>query len=479
MHIRSYRNKTKIVCTIGPRVANPESIEQLICSGMNVARLNFSHGDYDFHQQMINHIREISQRLERSVAILQDLSGPKFRIGKFADDKVVHLSARQPFVFCAGPVEGDEHRVSFPFPEVYEDIKAGDVLLVADGALQLKVENVVNGNEIHMVALNDSSISSAKGVNFPDSKISVPALTQKDKKDLEFGLRNGVDFIALSFVRYAEDMQSLRNICGFFNKDIPLIAKIEKHEAIQNLADIVQLADGVMVARGDLGVEIPLEQVPILQKEIIHLANKHGKPVITATQVLRSMVDNPRPSRAEVSDIANAIWDGTDALMLSEETAIGNYPLEAVQTLANVAQETEKAMNHLEKRFLPIPDIMNSDTRDAVAGAIYYLSKNFPAKAIVTPTATGITPKLISRLQPDIPIVALTPDATTYRRLALSWGVFPYMIDASDEFEILINNSLEKAAVNGWLKKGDSAILAMGYPFGEERTDTIRLVKYE
>jgi pyruvate kinase len=468
---------TKIVCTIGPKVNTPEMIESLIKSGMNVARINFSHGTHEEHGEVIARIRNAAKKLDKPVAILQDLSGPKLRIGAFKNDAEIMLKTGDRFILSSKEIEGDEKGVSFVHPEVIKDVKPGETILLADGIVSLKVLKV-DGEGIHTEALNDSKLSSHKGVNFPHSKIKIPSLTEKDKKDLEFGIKTGVDFIALSFVREPEDILNLKNIISFFNEDIPVIAKIEKHEAVDNLEEIVKITDGLMVARGDLGVEVPLEKVPFIQKRIIHLANLYGKPVITATQMLRSMVENPRPTRAEATDVANAIWDGTDAVMLSEETAVGKYPLEAVGVLKTIAKETEKEMELLDKRHRAFPEMLHETVRDAIATGVFYLSSKLNPKVIITPTITGTTPRLISRLQPSAPVVAFTPNEVTYRRLALSWGVFPYLSKHYDSFRDLINLNIKRAAEEGWLSHGDKAIIALGYPPGEERTDTIKVVEY-
>ena len=471
-------NRTKIVCTIGPAVRSPEMIERLIRAGMNVARLNFSHGTHEEHGEIFKMIRTTAKKMSQPVAILQDLSGPKLRIGSFKDDAVFNLRKKDRFCFTVEDIPGDQNRVSFPYPEVYKDIKKGDKIFLADGGLQLLVKKNIGNKEIETEVLNDYQISSHKGVNFPDSKLKIPALTEKDKADLEFGLKLGVDYIALSFVRKEEDIHNLKNIIRFFNKNIPVIAKIEKHEAVKNLKEIVKTADGLMVARGDLGVEIPLEMVPRVQKDIIRQANIYGKPVITATQMLRSMVENPRPTRAEVTDVANAIWDGTDAVMLSEETAVGNYPVEAVEILVKIALETESAMTLMKKRSIPFPEMMHNTIRDAIASGVFYLADKINAKVILTPTITGTSPKLISRLQPAAPIVAFTPEESTYRRLALSWGVFPYLTEHQPDFKDLIDLALKTAADNHWINDGDIAIIALGYPPGEAKTDTIKVVHY-
>lgn len=471
-------NKTKIVCTIGPGVKSEEMIEKLISAGMNVARLNFSHGLLEDHQKTIENIRRIAKKLNMPVAILQDLSGPKLRIGVFKDDAVIHLKKGDSFCLYSGEDEGDKNGISFHYPEIYKDIKPNEVILLADGGLQLKVNAVYGTEKILTTVLNDYGISSHKGVNFPHSKLKIPAMTQKDKMDLEFGLKMDVDYIALSFVRKEEDIQNLKNIIHFFDKKIPVIAKIEKHEAVVNLKEIVQVSDGLMVARGDLGVEIPLEKVPRVQKEIIRAANLAGKPVITATQMLQSMVENPRPTRAEATDVANAIWDGTDAVMLSEETAVGKYPIEAVTMLKKIAIETESAMNLVEKKRIGAAEMLHNTIRDAIALEVRNLAETIKAKVILTPTITGTTPKLISRLQPAAPIVAFTPNEKTYRRLALSWGVFPYLTKHQSDFKHIIDLAIKTAADNGWIKKGDMAIIALGYPPGEAKTDTIKVVNF-
>ena len=474
---RAELNKTKIVCTIGPRVNSPEMLSQLISAGMNVARINFSHGTHQEHKKTILMIREVAAKSGAPIAILQDLSGPKLRIGTFRDDKTVSLKTGNKYILTTRKIEGDENAVSFPYPKVIADIKPGDMILLADGMVQLKTLSIKDGSEVITEVMNDGELSSHKGINFPNTRLQIPSMTRKDKEDLEFGLNLGVDFIALSFVREAADILNLKNIISFFNKEIPVIAKIEKHEAIDNLKEIVDVSDGLMVARGDLGVEMPLEQVPWIQKEIIYRANLSGKPVITATQMLRSMVENPRPTRAEVTDVANAIWDGTDAVMLSEETAIGKYPIESVTALKKIAIETEGALTFLEKRQHKLPEMLHNTIRDGIASGVHFLDELLHPKAILTPTITGTTAKLISRLQPSAPVIAFTPNEVTFRKLALSWGVIPILSEYQKGFSDLVSKTIKNAKKRGYLNKGDKVIIALGYPPGEERTDTIKVVE--
>ena len=356
--------KTKIVCTIGPSSESPEVIRELIASGMRIARLNFSHGTHTEHEKKMNTIRKIAEEMAKPVAILQDLGGPKIRVG-YIPDPGVRLEPGHDIILTPQTVEGSAQRISVTYPLLCAVVKAGDRILLADGFLELSVL-AVTGSEIHCTVITGGILTFRKGINLPTRTIDMPSMTDKDREDLLFGLAHDVDYVALSFVRTAEDIQTIKAITRRENKDTPVIAKIEKHEAIDNYKDILETADAIMVARGDLGVEIPLEEVPILQKQLIQKANASGKPVITATQMLRSMLDAPQPTRAEASDVANAVLDGTDAVMLSEETASGDYPVQSVQYMARILAEAEKVyptistLKWCQKRKFQIPLPMRS-----------------------------------------------------------------------------------------------------------------------
>jgi pyruvate kinase len=450
--------KTKIVCTIGPASGSASVIEAMIQNGMNVVRLNFSHGSHLDHAEKIRTVRDISTRLDVPIAIIQDLGGPKIRVGDIPDPGI-RLTPGQTFVLTNQEVVGTEHRVSVSYINLPREVQIGDRLLLADGLLELVVKKT-SPTDIYCEVITGGILTSHKGINLPTATISAPALTDKDKEDLLFGLEHDVDYVALSFVRSAEDLEVVKDIIRDHGKDTPVIAKIEKHEAVEHMDEIVQAAGGIMVARGDLGVEIPLEDVPLIQKTLIRQANALGKPVITATQMLRSMVDSPRPTRAEATDVANAVLDGTDAVMLSEETAVGNYPVEAVNFMHRIADNAEKGFPH--DRFLQAEPGKNIS--ESVAQASCMLANNLHASAIVAPTQSGQTARYISRFRPRQPIIALSPNPKTVRRLTLLWGCLPRLVpnpqDTDDLFEIAARGALE----TGKVASGDLVVITAGHP---------------
>ena len=455
--------KTKIVCTIGPASSSYEIIEKLIKRGMDVARLNFSHGSYEEHLQKIEYIRQVSLKTGKPVAILQDLGGPKIRIGKIKQETVL-LKEDSTFILTNRKVTGNEKEVSVTFPSLPEKVKKGSYIYLADGALELKIKELTPTDIICKV-IRGGKISSNKGVNIPDISMDISSLTDKDYQDIFFGIKNKVDFIGLSFVRRAEDILKVRQILKENNaEDISLVAKIEKKEALHNLKEIIEVVDAVMIARGDLGVEIPIENVPLVQKDIIKKCNLMGKPVITATQMLMSMVSKPRPSRAEVTDVANAILDGTDAIMLSEETAVGNYPLEAVETMNRIAVKTEKAVDYkkiLGERALSV----KPTSPDAISHATCQVALNLNAKAIVTFTFSGSTARMVSRYRPPVPIIAASTQDSTVKKLALSWGVYPFKTEDLKDTDDMINRSRKVALNTRLVKEGDKIVITAGIPF--------------
>jgi len=455
--------KTKIVCTIGPASSSYEIIEKLIKRGMDVARLNFSHGSYEEHLQKIEYIRQVSLKTGKPVAILQDLGGPKIRIGKIKQETVL-LKEDSTFILTNREVSGNEKEVSVTFPSLPEKVKKGSYIYLADGALELKIKELTPTDIICKV-IRGGKISSNKGVNIPDISMDISSLTDKDYQDIFFGIKNKVDFIGLSFVRRAEDILKVRQILKENNaEDISLVAKIEKKEALDNLKEIIEVVDAVMIARGDLGVEIPIENVPLVQKDIIKKCNLMGKPVITATQMLMSMVSKPRPSRAEVTDVANAILDGTDAIMLSEETAVGNYPLEAVETMNRIAVKTEKAVDYkkiLSERALSV----KPTSPDAISHATCQVALNLNAKAIVTFTFSGSTARMVSRYRPSVPIIAASTQDSTVKKLALSWGVYPFKTEDLKDTDDMINRSRKVALNTRLVKEGDKIVITAGIPF--------------
>lgn len=455
--------KTKIVCTIGPASRAYDVIEKLIRMGMNVARLNFSHGSYKEHLQVIENICQASLKIGQPIAILQDLGGPKIRIGKIIKEPIF-LKEGSSFILTNRKVPGDEQEVSVTFPSLPQKVKKGDCIFLADGTLELKVKEFASTDIIcHVV--RGGKLTSHQGVNIPNISMDIPSLTEKDYQDILFGIKNKVDFIGLSFIRRAEDVLKVRKILKE-NKaeEISLIAKIEKKEAVDNLKEIIETSDGIMVARGDLGVEIPLENVPLVQKNIIKKCNFVGKPVITATQMLISMMSNPRPSRAEVTDVANAILDGTDAIMLSEETAVGNYPLEAVETMNKIALRIEKAIDY-EKILSERSISVKPTNADAISHATCQVALDLKVKAIVTFTFSGSTARMVSRYRPPVPIIAASTQDSTVKKLTLSWGVYPFKTEELADTDDMITRSRKVALETGLVRPGEKIVITAGIPF--------------
>lgn len=469
--------KTKIVGTLGPTSSDPEMMRRLMQAGLNVARLNFSHGTHAEHRARIRMLRKIAAELDRPLAILLDLKGPKIRIGALAGD-VATLTAGRPFTLTNRPMEGNEQRVSVSYAELPREVKPGDTIMLADGTLELGVERVTE-TDVECRVVIGGLISSHKGVNLLTGSLKVPAITDKDIADMAVGLEEEVDYIALSFVRAAADIEQARAILREANSDIPIIAKIEKHEALEHIEEIINAADGVMVARGDLGVEIPLEEVPLAQKNIIRTANLAGKPVITATQMLKSMVENPRPTRAEVTDIANAILDGTDALMLSEETAVGRYAVEAVAMMSKIAERVEQSAQFTEAMQVRR---LTTGRRigDAISHAACSIAEELGAKAIISPTLSGRTARMVSRYRPPQTIFALSTLASTVQRLALVWGVSPCLQGGYSTTPELIENSKQLAKREKIARSGDVIVITAGIPIGVSgKTNLIRVAEIE
>ena len=455
--------KTKIVCTIGPASRGYDVIEKLIRMGMNVARLNFSHGSYKEHLQVIENIRQASLKIGQPIAILQDLGGPKIRIGKIIKEPIF-LKEGSSFILTNRKVAGDEQEVSLIFSSLPQKVKKGDCIFLADGTLELKVKEFTSTDIICRV-VRGGKLTSHQGVNIPNLSIDIPSLTEKDYQDILFGIKNKVDFIGLSFIRRAEDVLKVRKILKE-NKaeEISLIAKIEKKEAVDNLKEIIEASDGIMVARGDLGVEIPLENVPLVQKNIIKKCNFVGKPVITATQMLVSMMSNPRPSRAEVTDVANAILDGTDAIMLSEETAIGNFPLEAVETMNRIAISAEGAIDY-EKILSERSISVKPTNADAISHATCQVALDLKVKAIVTFTFSGSTARMVSRYRPPVPIIAASTQDSTVKKLTLSWGVYPFKTEELADTDDMITRSRKVVLETGLVRPGEKIVVTAGIPF--------------
>lgn len=449
--------RTKIVATVGPATLNPDILRQLIKAGATTLRINFSHGTQQDHQKAIRLIRQTAFELDQPVGILQDLQGPKIRLGKYAVGKI-QLKKGDPYILTSRQeVECNQDIGYISYAKLAQEVPENATILLDDGKVEMKVERIDLANQdLHCRVVVGGVLSSNKGVNFPGVCLSVKALTQKDREDLMFGLDQGVDWIALSFVRNPQDILEIKDLIASAGKSIPVIAKIEKHEAIEQMDAILTLCDGVMVARGDLGVELPAEDVPILQKRLIATANRLGIPIITATQMLDSMVNNPRPTRAEVSDVANAILDGTDAVMLSNETAVGDYPVEAVETMATIACriEQEQQTNNLKRTKRSITH--------AISAAVGQIASQLDAAAIMTLTKTGATARNVSKFRPKTPILAITPHVYVSRRLQLVWGVKPLLVldlsSATQTFQAAINVAQEKKL----LSAGDLVVMTAG-----------------
>jgi pyruvate kinase len=464
------RIATKIVCTIGPASSSPTLQGHMIRAGMDVARINFSHGTYEEHLKNIRSIRKVSHSLHRPVAILQDLPGPKLRVGRLAAEPM-HLKRLGTVTLTTKPSKA-KGKIPVAYPDLPKTVRKGDTIYLADGSIRLEVLRA-SRDEVEARVLVGGDLISGKGLNLPKLRARVPAITREDREHLHLGFENNVDMVAVSFVQRAEDIRMARKVASEKGREIFVVAKIEKKEAVENLEEIVKEADGVMVARGDLGVELSLERIPIVQKRIIFEANRQAKPVITATQMLESMISAPTPTRAEVTDVANAILDGSDALMLSEETAIGNYPSEAVKTLQKVAQETER---YLPKQITQQRREWHENSQeDAIAFAACETALQISAAAIVTPTRTGKTARRVSKYRPPLPIVALTSQADVEKQLLLSWGV--QTVRREMESTESIFTEAEKTVKRLKLaRKGNTIVIVSGDPKGPMgRTDLLKI----
>ena len=463
--------KTKIICTIGPSSNSEKVITALVANGMSVARLNFSHGTHENHGAMIGMIRQASAAAGRPVAILQDLCGPKIRVGKLPDAGI-RLSPGQSLILTVDKRPARENRVPVTYHALPSQVKPGDHILLADGMMDLTVERTTP-NEIVCTVVTGGILTSNKGINLPSSSLDIPAITEKDRRDLIFGLEMDVDYVALSFVRTAADIHAVKKIIRRQGKKTPVIAKIEKHEALDHIDAILEAADGIMVARGDLGVEIPLERVPYIQKKLVRKANMAGKPVVIATQMLRSMVESPRPTRAEATDVANGVLDGADAIMLSEETASGDYPEEAVRFMARIAASAEEKFPH-EKYLEMLP---KDGTAEAVSYAASILARNLNAGAIVATTRSGFTASHISRYRPAQPIIALSPDQQTVRHLTLLWGCIPFFLKEIEDTDQMVEQAALAAVDRGHARKGDRIVITAGRPIWQAGTTNMLWVK--
>ncbi|MDP2931510.1 MAG: pyruvate kinase [Chloroflexota bacterium] len=460
--------KTKLVCTIGPGSRSSPVIRKLIRAGMSVARLNFAHDTPEEHLKVIRTIRDVSAAMAAPVAILLDLPGAKLRTGELVRPKV-QLKEGSAFTLTTEKVAGDERRVSVP--PFFRDIKPGDTIYLNDGAIELKVTSVTAVEARCRVVVGGSLIAH-RGINVPGVRLSVSSFTGEDLRDLAFGVEQGVDFFAVSFVRSAADIRQIREILRQKRASIPLIAKIEKHEAVKDIDQILAEADGAMVARGDLGIEIPLEKVPIVQKEIVRKCNLLGKPVVVATQMLESMISSVRPTRAEVSDVANAIFDGADAVMLSGETAIGKFPVPSVKMMASIAAETEKTLPY-ERALLEKGALVTAKTDDAISYAACHMAQTLRAACIVAYTTSGSTALRVSKYRPRVPILAITPHPHIARRLVLSWGVHPYIAAEPVNIDMMFQEATRVAFKAGMARRGDLIVITAGIPMGKPGTTNV------
>ena len=467
--------RTKIVCTIGPASDDKETLTELIDAGMNVARLNFSHGDHEEQKGKLERIREITNDNEgdRKAAILLDTKGPEIRTGKLETDEKVYLEQGQEFIITTEDIAGNNEKVSISYKGICEDLETGDTILIDDGLIGLEVKEVQDP-EIICEVINGGKLGSTKGVNLPGVPVRLPAITDKDVNDIKFGIENEVDFIAASFIRKADDVLAIREILEEHDADINIIAKIENQEGVENVDEILEVADGLMVARGDLGVEIPPEKVPAAQKMMIKKCNKAGKPVITATQMLDSMIENPRPTRAEASDVANAIYDGTDATMLSGETAMGDYPVASVDTMNRIARETEKALQY--EQLIDRPDLTPAKTiTNSICHDTCKTAYELDASAIITSTRSGYTARMVSKYRPYAPIIAVTPNKKVFNKLILSWGVKPVLADITQNTDEMIDKSVEATKEAGYIENGDLAVITAGAPGVPSTTNLLKV----
>ncbi|MBC2744161.1 MAG: pyruvate kinase [Desulfosarcina sp.] len=464
--------RTKIVATIGPASNSPEMIGKLVSAGVNVARLNFSHGNYETHSEAIRNIRSISRTLNRPVGILLDLQGPKIRVGKLEGGKPVRLKRSASFAITSKPMSGTAQMVSTTYRNLPSDVQPGDTILLDDGLIRLQVGSTTH-DTVNCKVINGGILKENKGINLPGVKVSAPSLMEKDIRAVNFGIKNGVDYFALSFVRTADDLDRIKSMMKKQGANIPVIAKIEKPEAVENLEAILDAADGIMVARGDLGVEMRPELVPIIQKKIISATVRKNKPVITATQMLETMSVNPIPTRAEASDVANAIFDGTDAVMLSGETATGKYPVKAVQMMARIAEQSEKSS------FLRVNVHYDTDPVDPVTHAVAQSAVNIlqeiNARCIVAFSVSGSTSKQISKQRPSKPVYAFTSRMDTYNRLSLLWGITPMLIANIENAARLVESSESLLIGKNCVQKGDLVVLVIGMGLKAGSTNIIKL----
>ncbi|HBT47277.1 MAG TPA: pyruvate kinase [Peptococcaceae bacterium] len=469
---KTKRHRTKIVCTLGPASEKVEVLKKMILAGMKVARFNFSHGSHEEHGARMAALRQAAAEVGARVALLLDTQGPEIRLGEVKPGVV--LQEGQEVILTTAPVAGDENRLPVNLPGLPRQVRTGQTVLIDDGLIELEVA-AAGGEEVRCLVRSGGRVSSRKGVNLPGADVDLPALTDKDRADLEFGLAQGIDFVAASFVRSAGDVEEIRRFLEERGARVGIIAKIETRSGVENFDEILAAADGIMVARGDLGVEIPVEEVPLVQKIIIRKCNAAGKPVITATQMLESMITNPRPTRAETADVANAILDGTDAIMLSGETAVGRYPVEAVATMARIARRAEESLPYEE--ILTRKGLADERTAtDAISHASCTIALELGARAIITPTASGATARRVAKYRPPAPIVATSADERVLNQLCLVWGVEPLLVERARGTDEMVQAAVDAAVAAGQVKEGDLVVITAGVPaFIPGRTNLLKI----
>lgn len=456
--------KTKIICTMGPATESMEVLEALADAGMNVARFNFSHGDHAEQERRMNALKTVREKKSLPIAILLDTKGPEIRVKDFKEGRV-ELKRGQQFTLTTSDILGDENRVAITCDELYKDVSVGTIVLLDDGLISMQVV-AIEGTDIICEVHNDGVVSNHKGINIPGVHLSLPYMSEKDRDDILFGIDMDVDLIAASFVRTKEDVLEIRRLLEENGgRGISIISKIENDEGVKNIDEIIEVSDGIMIARGDMGVEIPMEEVPVIQKMIIKKVYAAGKQVITATQMLDSMMKNPRPTRAEVTDVANAVYDGTSAIMLSGETAAGAYPVESLETMVRIAERTERDIDY-RKRFFTLERDANPDITDAICHATCTTALDLGARAILTVTKSGYAARMISRYRPQSDIIACTMSGRVARQLNLSWGIQPIVIEERNHVLDLFNHAVECSKMHGCVKEGDTVVITSGVPLG-------------
>jgi pyruvate kinase len=468
--------RAKIVCTLGPSSLEPEVLEKLAWAGMDVARLNFSHGSHEQHLDSIKKVRAASLKVRKALGILQDLQGPKIRTGRFAKGSVELKDGSEFSITTDESVPGTDEIVSTTYPYLAADVNPGDTILLDDGLLELRVKSTDKKLLVRTEVVHGGVLKNNKGINLPGVALRAEALTPKDREDLLFGIKAGVDYCGLSFVRHPRDIDSARQLMAEAGRQVPIIAKLEKPEAIARLDAILEKTDGVMVARGDLGVEIPPEEVPAIQKDIIRRSNARGLPVIVATQMLNSMIENPRPTRAEASDVANAIYDGADAVMLSGESASGKYPVEAVEMMDRIVLAAESSMRQTGMRMISDPLTIPASFPDVIAGIACRAAREAGATLIAAFTLSGATARLLSHYRPHVPIIAFSPNQEVRRRLSLLWGVVPRVLEPIQETEAMVRRVEEELLSRELAQKGDRVVIVFGAPVGQPgKINSLRL----